>query len=597
MTGSSFVRILSGVLRRWLVPAGFLQVILLAGSCAKIGSPSGGPKDVTPPKVVITKPPEYATNVIPGKRIQITFDEFIQLKNINQELIISPPLNDRVISQLKNKTLIVDFPKDAVFDTTTYTISFGNSIVDNNEGNVLKNYEFVFSLKNYIDSMSVEGRVVNAFDHKPDKDRMNVMLYRDLSDSAPLKEKPRYIGWTDENGNFSMRNLETGRYRLFALKDGNFNMLYDQANEQIAFADSVIDLYPGKIMQDTLAEDSLLYGNIPPGDTVKIDSVKKLQQQDRNTYFTEMGFFVRKVKNQYMTNNDRLLPEELRFTFNEPLQDSFCIRPLNYSAPRDWYLFVGSENDDTLNYWMTDTSMINLDSLEFEVTYPVWDTMGMLTSLTDTLWMANRVAKDQGKTRQRRGKNENEEEMEETPAAKKLVLANSVKKAGAYDLNRPLVITTPTPLGHFDPERIQLFQLQDTLEVPQKIEVSRDTSSIFKLVIGYKPEPLASYILLVPDSSVTDIYGATNDTTIVKFKTQADDYYGILTMNITNVKDRYEYLYPRKYLLKVIVDRNANGKWDTGDYMKHQQPEKVIYYQDEINVRSNWEIEQNWEIE
>lgn len=620
MLGFSHFHTTTFLFKRRIFFALICPVVVLVNSCAKIGTPSGGPKDTTPPKVVSTKPPEYATNVVPGKKIEITFDEFIQLKDINQELIISPPLNDRLISQLKNKTLIVQFPKDAVFDTTTYTISFGNSIVDNNEGNVLKNYEFVFSLKSYIDSMSIEGRVVNAFDHTPDKKRMNVMLYKDLSDSAPLKEKPRYIAWTDENGNFSLHNLETGTYRIFALKDANYNMIYDQANEEIAFADSAIKLYPGKIQPDTLAEDSLLFAGIAPTDTTKIDSLKKVEERNRNTYYIEMGFFVQKKKNQYMTNNERPLPEELQFTFNEPLQDSFCIRPLNINAPRNWYLFDGSKDDDSLTYWLTDTSMINMDSLEMEVTYPIWDTTGELISHMDTLWMVNRVSKGQGNRRLRRGRRATEEQVDSTKT-KKLQFTNSIKNAAAYDLNKPVVITTVTPLSNFKPDRIQLFQLQDTLEIPQKIEVTRDSSSLYRLVIRYTPEELSSYKLLIPDSTITDIYGATNDTSIVKFKTQSEDHYGILTMNITNVKEqlilqlldekekvvrqnilqhdekvRYEYLEPKKYLLKIIVDSNKNGKWDTGNYLKHRQPERVIYYKNEINVRSNWEIEQNWEI-
>ena len=180
----------NSILERYLKNLLFAFIAISTVSCAKIGSLEGGPKDETPPKVIKTKPPENSINFIPQKRIVITFDEYIEVKNIFQELIVSPPLDGTVTAHVNGKDLIVEFPSEAVFDTLTYTLDFGNSITDYNEGNILEGYRYVFSLNNYIDSMNVEGKLLNAFNHQPDKDRMLVMLYRNLNDSAPCSEKP-----------------------------------------------------------------------------------------------------------------------------------------------------------------------------------------------------------------------------------------------------------------------------------------------------------------------------------------------------------------------------------------------------------------------
>ena len=181
-----------------------LFFLFISVGCAKIGSPYGGPKDEDPPKVVKTNPPENSVNFIPQKKIFIFFDEYIQLKDIYQEMILSPPLEERVLAQIRGKGIVVEFPENAVFDTTTYTLSFGNAITDNNEGNILPNYQYVFSLKSYLDTMNVEGKILSAFDLSPDKERMLVMLYRNLNDSAPLHEKPSYVCRSDESGFFSV---------------------------------------------------------------------------------------------------------------------------------------------------------------------------------------------------------------------------------------------------------------------------------------------------------------------------------------------------------------------------------------------------------
>ncbi len=169
-------------------------------SCAKVGSPSGGAKDEEPPKIVKSIPLNYSTG-FSSKKIELTFDEFIQLKNIQQELITSPPLDEMPVTKLKGKSLVIELNNE-LKENTTYTLYFGNAIVDNNEGNPIPNFEFVFSTGAHVDSLSVTGKLVNAFNLQPEKDPVYIMLYDNLNDSAPYLEIPAFIGKTRDVGSF-----------------------------------------------------------------------------------------------------------------------------------------------------------------------------------------------------------------------------------------------------------------------------------------------------------------------------------------------------------------------------------------------------------
>ncbi len=610
-------------LQRALLSILTISLLYIFVACAKIGSPLGGPVDEDPPVVIKTQPPDSTVNFTPQKNIEITFDEFIQLQDIYQELMISPPLEEKPVAQLKGKSLIVRFPDDTKFDTTTYTISFGSSIVDNNESNVLRYYEFIFSLKNYIDSMNVEGGIINSFDHIPDEERMYVMLYKNLNDSAPLLEKPSYISRADMDGKFSFHNLETGSYRLFALKDVNSNLIFDLPEEQIAFYDSTIELTSERFQDNIIIQDTILSDIIHQEDSILLDSSlhDSLGRQARlYSFHTQLLYFTQEIKNQYLVDYLRNEKEQLLFAFNKPLADTFHITPINFQPSGSWYLLDTKKNRDTLIFWLTDTTVIGLDSLQFEVKYPVYDSIGALLPYTDTLLFTAPVEKDRSK-RPRRNKNKEDADQEENEVepAKILNLTNNVKKAGSFDLNKKIGIISKTPCFDFHVEKFHLYRFEDTLEIPHKFTLQRDTNSYYQYFIQYEPEELTTYKLVILDSALTNIYGSANDTTIIKFKTQAADYYGILTLNLSNInnpvilqllddkeqvlsqqflkndqKIRYEYLPPKKYLLKIIVDSNGNGKWDTGHYLQKLQPEKVLYFPQEIDVRSNWEIDFNW---
>ncbi len=200
--------------------ASFLSLIMLVQGCAKVGTPTGGPKDITPPRYVSGEPENRSTH-FQGKEISFQFNEFIQLKDLNRELLVSPPLKVKPDVRLRDKSIKINL-KNELLPNTTYTLNFGNSISDLNEGNPLPDFEYVFSTGDEIDSLSVAGRAVNAFDHLSLKDQViMVMLYNNLADSAPLRKIPRYIGRASKDGLFTINNIQPDTFRLIAINDVN----------------------------------------------------------------------------------------------------------------------------------------------------------------------------------------------------------------------------------------------------------------------------------------------------------------------------------------------------------------------------------------
>ncbi|MCF8351302.1 MAG: Ig-like domain-containing protein, partial [Bacteroidales bacterium] len=237
-----------------------VSVFYLIG-CANPVTPTGGPKDTDPPEVLASEPPNQSRN-FSENRIEITFDEFVKLDQPNQNILISPPIEKNPDYRLRGKSLVTLF-NEPLKDSTTYTIFFGNSIVDLTEGNPLKNYQFVFSTGEQIDSLSIRGQILDAFNLQPYKD-VFVMLYVDNNDTIPYDSlpyyvKPYYVSKTNANGFFELNNLREMPYRIFALQDVNSNMIYDLPNEKIAFLDSLLvpEYYKAAIPDTTKADTSL----------------------------------------------------------------------------------------------------------------------------------------------------------------------------------------------------------------------------------------------------------------------------------------------------------------------------------------------------
>jgi hypothetical protein len=590
--------------------------------CAKVGSPTGGPKDVKPPEVTESKPLNKEKNWT-SEEIDITFDEYIAVKNLNDELIISPPLKEKPVTRIRNKTLVIDL-NEKLRDSTTYTLNFGNAIADNNEGNVLPDYEFVFSTGPVMDSLSLTGVAVNAFTLSPEKEKVTVMLFDNLSDSAPYKDLPLYVTRTSPEGKFAINNIKPDTFRLFALKDVNNNLKFDVPDEMIAYSDTSIIISPERVQKTSFVKDSSLF---KPKSTItgkKISTASDTAAHDtlktaiRELYAenTSLFLFTEEDLRQNIVSKERDQPEMFTFAFSRPLFDSIRIIPLNFTADR-WYLQEISMNKDTARYWITDTTLIKRDTLTMTVAYTTIDSAKNFITRTDTAVLRYREKAAKTALGRKIKPKEPIEKMNFLP------LSVNLRPRAVIDLNLAIRFTSPSPVASFDIRKFNLTRFEDSLQVPQKIDPIKEHPSVLNSVrFAVSWMENTPYKLFVEPGAITDIYGKTNDTVEIAFQTQNSDYYGriILTpesrsfpliVQLLDEKETilsekvldenrtviFDYLAPKKYRLKAIADANKNKKWDTGNYLGRVQPEKVHYYPGSLDVRSNWDLDIMWNLD
>ena len=591
-----------------LLPAG-----LLYASCAKIGTVSGGDKDTIPPVLVKSIPPNYSLH-FNSKKIRATFDEFIDSKDLQSNFLVSPPLEKKPDVKIINKDLVVS-PLENLQPNTTYTLNFGNSIVDYTVGNPIPNFEFVFSTGSYLDSLSIQGRLLDAFTLQPTKDPVLVMLYTNLNDSAPYKELPTSVCRTNKAGWFVLNNLKERKYRIFALKDANSNMKYDLPSELIAFADSVIDLHPTETKDyiadyDTtgrkeVSKSKLHVKNkpIPRPDTTARDSLKLMRHKKYGAY-QNLYLFAEENLKQYMKEAKRTGHDRIRFVMSRELQktDSIIIHPVNFSPKGEWLLNEMHMHRDTFEYWITDTALVRQDILKVALAYSITDSVFNYFAKIDTVDL-----RFTGK--------EAKKKKHEVAKAAKLDLTFNVGSGKLLDLNNNVSIEADKPLEKVDPAFISLFKMEDTLKIPVKFSLVRDPQSVRRVILKAKWEDNTAYKLRVLPPAFTSIYGTQPDTIDKPYKSQKADYYGKLIIKLDSVHENIviqllqkdvlvnqvstrkngkmtiDYINPGKYVVKIIYDKNGNGLWDTGNYLRRLQPEKIAFYPDLVEIRSNWDLE------
>jgi hypothetical protein len=367
----------------------------MSWGCAQLGSPSGGPRDEDPPVILESEPPNYST-WFEADKIRITFDEYIVLDNVNQELIVSPPMEEKPEVKLRKKTLIIEFEED-LKPNTTYTFNFGSAIKDLHEGNVLLNYEYVFATGKELDSLSVRGTLTYAHDLSVPEEPISIMLYTDLRDSVPLTDIPLYVGRSDDSGVFSVNNLRADVYKVFALKDGNNNFLFDLPTEEIAFLDTSLIvnaefarfLLEAEGRMDTPPEvrsnDSLGMDLAPDSLAMVADSLSDTGP-DLNSIYIDLELFTEESDIQYITDYNRDDQRRLLMVFARPLSDTFFYRTLPVDAPSEIsYLEHFSTERDSLTLWIRDSVHYKLDTLFLQVNYTVKDTSHLYVTQTDTL--------------------------------------------------------------------------------------------------------------------------------------------------------------------------------------------------------------------
>ncbi len=530
-----------------------LLSITLFFSCANVVSPSGGAKDTTPPKLLGSTPPHLSTQFKHDKII-LTFDEFVQLNNPSQ-ILISPPLEKKPEFRIRKKSIIVQL-KDSLLDSATYNINFGESIIDNTESNKLKNFQYVFSTGDYVDSLMISGKVVWAKDLSTEADIL-VMLYPDHRDSVPYLQSPYYFTKTKSSGEFVINYLKAGTYKLFALKDQNFNYLFDQPNESIAFSDTLIRV-------DTLGKryQMMLFDEIPD---------KKLECLE--TIHKRYG--------------------KVEFVFSKPA-DSVRLVPLRLTHSQYSPHYEYSTVKDTLLFWVFDPELDSMDVVIYRGKKPLDTTTIMLKSMPrDSLL----------KTHKFRFKHNIEP---------------------FFDINSPIKLSSGNPIRHIDTGKIVL--LADTNKIKIRPKIAFGDTIRRQLLLETTWKQGISYQLRMDPGAITDVYGLKNDTIAITFTTRKKEEYGIIQFELDTMVNNYayiirlydsrqnvsretaigplgkktltfDYLLPDKYSIRVIEDRNNNRQWDTGHYLEKRQPERVFKYSGAIDLRANWEIEVQMELD
>jgi len=578
---------------------------IIAYSCANIATPTGGPKDVAPPIIVKEIPEKGALNFEKNK-IRVYFDEFVKLKDLNTQFISSPPLNKPPKYVLKGKSIVFSF-EDTLLENTTYNLNFGNAIVDVNESNAFVNYYFAFSTGDYIDSLQVSGTLINSKDLLPVEDVL-ILLYDSeiFYDSIMYFDLPSYIGKTDKSGNFNISYMRGGQYKIFALKDLNKNRIFDLPNENIAFLDSMLlpevntEMRIDTIKNDSLGTDSIVEHNII---VYTPDSVKLFLFEEEN-------------HNQYLKSSSRNKKEQFVFIFNEKLDTNFKITGLNTNLTNSIYN-ESSVTGDTLNIWLTDSTIYNNDTIKIKFDYIATDTLGEMSMLNDTIKLIYKQPRTFKKKKKKKDKNKEKKQI----IKPKVIVEFNVKNNGKLGLNSKFFFTTNVPVNNIDKSKIHLFINKKDEFVPIEFTLQQDSVIKRKQFVNFKIDEEAKYKFLIDTNIFDNNYGLLNDTIINTFSAQSLAYYGKILLNVTNVdqniiiqllsansvvlreffinndeKIDIEYLPANTYKLKLIYDDNANKEWDTGKYLEGRQPEKVKFYKENIIVRANWDIELNWDI-
>ena len=566
-------------------------------SCANIGSPNGGPYDETPPKFVSSTPVPNQINYT-GKKIEILFDELIQIEKPSENVIITPPQMELPVIRSAGKKAVIEL-KDTLKPNTTYTIDFTNSISDNNEKNVFENFSFAFSTGDIIDTLEVSGVLLNAENLEP-MPGITIGLHNNLEDSAFVKLPFVRTSRTNDKGQFTIRNITPGTYHIFALNDVNRDYKFDQPGEDIAFLDSVIvPSFELTTRQDTTWKDSLT-----------IDTIRTVGYTRFFPDNIELRLFKEKFERQYMVKPER--PDEKYFTlrFNTKLDTVPVPVPINFT-PEDstWYFVQQTEGGTAVNYWLADSTVWKQDTLQVQVSYPKSDSLNILRPQTDTVQLVLRRRPAEKKRKKKKD--------EPDPV---VFLGMQVDAPGSMDLFDTISVTFNEPVLDINKEMFFLDQKIDTVWNTVDFDFFPDSTNSLNYFIRRPWKYGEEYRIEVDSAAIHSLYGKWNDFFTGEFKIKKEDEYGYLYLNINGVdttafvellssgdapvrkakvKDGgvlFMDLKPDKYYARIVIDTNGNGVWDTGNYIEKRQPEEVYYSPKMYEIMQNWQVEETWNV-
>jgi uncharacterized protein (DUF2141 family) len=530
----------------------FLSALLIfVTNCARTGRPEGGPKDEEAPLFVTSIPP-YETVKFDKKEIKINFNEYITLKDLTSQLVISPPMeNPPLISPQGSPS---EYIKIKILDTlqpnTTYIINFGNAVQDNNEGNKLENFKYVFSTGTYIDSLTTSGSIVDAKLIEAPK-KINILLYRidsTFNDSIVYKKKPNYITSTLDTTVFKFTNLRKGNYLMLALQESISNYIFNPVTEKIGFSTDTIQFPRDSIIKNPI----ILF-------------------KEEQPYQFKRGKEISKGKIEFGFEGDA---------------KNMQIKVLS-KVPDDFKSVSKFEIDkDTLNFWFTP---FKADSLNFEVSN---------NNFSDTLTV--RLSKNKIDSLTINSSINNTLHLRDTLFLKS---------------NNPIIKIDTSKISLFSNDTIAIKYTALLSEKENKIGVVFNKEPKQKYRLTVLPDALNDIFLFKNDTLkynfstkeledygriTLNVNNVNSKNLIIELLTGTKKYQVVQRNFITTTETIvFDLLEPKKYTIRVIIDENKNNKWDTGNYLKRKLPEIILYHK-EINnaeLRANYFLEENFIIE
>ena len=604
-----------------------ITTIISIVGCARMGQPDGGWFDETPPSVIGCMPADKATNV-DSRKINIYFDEFIKIDNPTEKVVVSPPQLEApdIKGAASRITVLLN---DSLKPNTTYTIDFSDAISDNNEGNPLGNYTYSFSTGGHIDTLEVSGYVLEAENLEPIKGIL-VGLYDNLNDTAFTSLPMLRVSRTDSRGRFVIKGVAPGEYRIYALQDADGNYSFSQKSEKLAFSHEIIvPTSKPDIRQDTIWRDSLHIDNI-----VRVGYTHFLPDDIVLKAFTEIQ------TDRYLIKTERKEAECFSMIFSYGHEELPQIEGLNFDADNGLILETNLAQD-TLTYWMSDTTLVNQDTLRMVVTYHATDTLGMLQQQTDTLEVLsknpyNKRMKEHAKEvekwkkQQEKAKKKGDnyiDEMPPTPLSVNIGIPSDMHPGSV------IKIESPTPLALVDTTQIHLYMKNDTVWenqpyslIDKAVEDSISNNQACRILrLRYDGDHKlwhtgTEYRLDADSAAFTDIYGKASLAAKKPIIVKTDENFSSVTMSLIGAANlscvgqlldtsekpvrqvetdngvlRFEYVKPGDYYLRIFFDDNRNGRWDTGEYANDQQAEAVFYYHEKIECKAKWPLEISWD--
>lgn len=617
----------------------YISIQVFISSCATVSSPTGGPKDTLPPELVKITPPQGALN-FNKKVVSLEFNEHIQLKDLQNQLIITPSIEGKYESKQSKNSLELIFEEDFA-ENTTYTFSFREGIGDLNEGNPAKDLKLAFSTGDYLDSLSINGRIRNLMTDKPVDDAL-VSLYRAHDTLNVFNSRPYYLAKANKEGYYQFDNLKNGEYLIYAVKDVNKNLKADSRSEPIGFLKDTIALNENidslHINILSVNTDSLKINNSrPSGHYYEITmnkGVKSYQLAPIDTTAEPLNSnLVDQSKKVRVYNSggiqalasDSLAADSLAAFFtatdslNQQVQDTLYIKfeesrrekqPFSVSIDPKGGSTIGEEYKATISF-SKPVKEVNVDSLFIRydsLTLVRPDTAGHftwnsqrdkleITTKLDSEHKATALEKQQALEAESQTKElEAENETVEDTATEENLMPETEKDTVENPGEEPALETPTAP----EAGKATVPETGNNTSTKSNKKKGGTDNSDVELYVGK-----GAFISVENDSStlqslkynfaVPKNFGTIQGT----FNTQSKNF-TIQLLQAGNlsvakeVKDQAKFLFrlvkPGEYRIRILVDENGNGHWDPGNIHERIEPEPVILTEEKIVLKANWEI-------